>query len=167
MSCLGVHFALTPEEVSALEAFDDEQDRLAFVQEELEERYLEEPKAYAAESDKAWDAMHRALSDGRLTWDGGEFPLNHTVLGGELLYTDADYIMSLKTPEQVQAISAALAAVTEEDFRARYDSIDAEDYGFELDDEDFAYTWSWFQGVRDLYRRAAAEGRFVLFTADQ
>ena len=167
MSCLGVHFALTPEEVSALEAFDDEQDRLAFVQEELEERYLEEPKAYAAESDKAWDAMHRALSDGRLTWDGGEFPLNHTVLGGELLYTDADYIMSLKTPEQVQAISAALAAVTEEDFRARYKSLDAEDYGFELDDEDFAYTWSWFQGVRDLYRRAAAEGRFVLFTADQ
>ena len=120
MSCLGVHFALTPEEVSALEAFDDEQDRLAFVQEELEERYLEEPKAYTAESDKAWDAMHRALSDGRLTWDGGEFPLNHTVLGGELLYTDADYIMSLKTPEQVQALAQENASL-----RARVRELEA------------------------------------------
>jgi hypothetical protein len=34
-------------------------------------------------------------------------------------------------------------------------------------DEDFAYTWEWFQDVRRLYQRAAAEGRHVLFTADQ
>ncbi len=36
-----------------------------------------------------------------------------------------------------------------------------------LTEEDFGYTWEWFQGVRDLYQRAATEGRFVLFTADQ
>jgi len=89
------------------------------------------------------------------------------VLAGKLLYTEGDYLMSLKTPAQVQAISAALADLTEADFRARYDAIDASSYGFDLDDEDFAYTWSWFQDVRDLYRRAAAEGRYVLFTADQ
>jgi Domain of unknown function (DUF1877) len=167
MSCLGIHFALTPEEALALEAFDDEQDRLAFVQEDLEERYLEEPKTYAAESDKAWDAMHRALSDGQLSWDGGEFPFNHAVLGGKPLYSDGDYIMSLKTPEQVQAVSLALAALTESDFRDRYNRIDARSYDGELGDDDFEYTWSWFQEVRDLYRRAAAQGRFVLFTADQ
>jgi len=35
------------------------------------------------ESDKAREAMHRALADGQLSWDGGTYPLNHVVLGGE------------------------------------------------------------------------------------
>ena len=167
MSCLGVHFALTAEDVAALRARDDERERLSFLQEELEERYMADPKTYAAESDKSWDAMHRALSDGKLSWDGGSFPLNHVVLGGELLYTDDDYIMSLKTPEQVQAVAAALEALTETDFRARYDRIDVGSYDGEVGDEDFEYTWSWLQGVRELFTRAAAEKRYVLFTADQ
>ena len=167
MSCLGVHFALTEEDVATLQSFDDEQDRLSHLQEVLEERYLVEPKTYAAESDKAWDAMHRALSDGKLTWDGGTFPLNHTVLGGKLLYTDSDYIMSLKTPQQVAAIAAALQALTEAEFRRRYDQIDSKSYDGDLDDEDFEYTWNWFEGVRELYVRAASEQRHVLFTADQ
>lgn len=167
MSCLGVHFALTAEDASALEALEDEQERLAFLQEELEERYLAEPKTYAAESDKSWDAMHRTLSDGQLSWDGGSFPLNHVVLGGKLLYSEDDYIMSLKTTEQVQAISAALESLTEVQFRERYDRIDEQSYDGEVGGEDFEYTWSWFQGVRSLYKRAAAEGRVVLFTADQ
>jgi len=47
------------------------------------------------------------------------------------------------------------------------DAIDAKSYGFPLSDEDFRYTWDWFQSVRDLYTRAAQAGRFVLFTADQ
>jgi hypothetical protein len=75
--------------------------------------------------------------------------------------------MSLKTPEQVVAISAALESLTEAEFRRRYDQIDSESYDGELDDEDFEYTWGWFQGVRHLYSRAAAEQRYVLFTADQ
>ena len=167
MSCLGVHFALTEQDVAALLALHNEQDRLSYLQEELEERYLAEPKSYAAESDKSWDAMHRALSDGRLTWEGGTFPLNYTVLGGRLLYTESDYIMSLKTPEQVIAIAGALEALTKTEFKRRYDQIDSESYDAELDDEDFEYTWEWFQGVRELYLRAAAEQRYVLFTADQ
>jgi hypothetical protein len=167
MSCLGVHFALTAEDVASLQALEDEQERLAFLQEEIEERYFAEPRTYVAESDKSWDAMHRALADGKLSWDGGSFPLNHAVLGGELLYAEDDYIMSLKTPEQVQAIATALEALTEPEFRKRYDRIDRKSYDGEIGDEDFEYTWEWFQGVRDLYRRAAAEKRHVLFTADQ
>jgi hypothetical protein len=84
MSCLGVHFALTEEDVAALRAIEDEQERLSLLQEDIEERYFAKPAPYAAESDKSWDAMHRALADGQLTWDGGTYPLNHTVLAGEL-----------------------------------------------------------------------------------
>ena len=167
MSCLGVHFALSEEDVAALQAIEDEQSRLSFLQEELEEQSLDESQTYAAESDKSWDAMHRALADGKLTWEGGSYPLNHTVLGGKLLYTGGDYIMSLKTPQQVAEIAAALASLTEEEFKHRYDQIDKDSYDGELDDEDFEYTWHWFQSVRQLYSRAAAEQRYVLFTADQ
>lgn len=167
MSCLGVHFALTQEEVDQLLAMEDEQERLEFLQEHIEEEYLSAEDGLSAESDKAWDAMHRALSDGELTWDGGSYPLNHVVLGGELLYTEPDYIMSLKSREQVKDIARALQSISEPEFRNRYFSINAESYGLELTEEDFSYTWDWFQNVRDLFIKASSENRFVLFTADQ
>ena len=49
----------------------------------------------------------------------------------------------------------------------RYFAIDPESYGCPVNEEDFAYTWHWFQNVRQLYTTAAAENRYVLFTADQ
>jgi hypothetical protein len=167
MSCLGVHFALTDSEVVKLKSMPDEQDRLEYLTEEIEEQYLDGDKQFAAESDKSWDAMHRVLSDGQLTWEGGEYPLNHVVLAGELLYTDDDYIMSLKTPSQVKDIANAIRLISVEDFRTRYFNLNSDDYGLELTDEDFEYTWEWFQNVQQLYERASADDRFVLFTADQ
>lgn len=167
MACLGVHFALSNDDVAALLSMPGDEERLALVQEDFEERYFQEPCTYVAESDKAWDAMHRALSDGLLSYDGGQYPLNHVVLGGQPLYDDDDYILSLKTPDQVRDVAAAIADITEEQFRERYNAMDPEAYGFDLTDEDFRYTWEWFQDVRALYRIAATEGRHVLFTADQ
>ncbi|HWL10255.1 MAG TPA: YfbM family protein [Planctomicrobium sp.] len=167
MSCLGIHFALTEDEVTHLRSLNSDQARLEYLQETIEETYFGEYPDLKAESDKTWDAMHRVLADGQLTWDGGQYPLNHVVLAGELLYTEEDYIMSLKTPQQVRDIADALSAITEEEFRERYLAMDATSYGFPLSEEDFRSTWEWFQGVRDLYTRAAQEGRFVLFTADQ
>src|SRR5262245_7081653 len=98
MGCLGVHFALTQEEVAHLRSLPDSHTRLEYLQNDIEDFYFHKQPCWKAESDKAWDAMHRALSDGQLTWDGGSYPLNHTVLGGELLYAESDYIMSLKSP---------------------------------------------------------------------
>lgn len=167
MSCLGVHFALSEEDVTTLRLFEDEQVRLDHVKEVIEPLYFEKHPELKAESDKAWDAMHRALADGEMTWDGGSYPLNHAILAGELLYTESDYIISLKSPKQVQDIASALADISEADFRKGYFAINAKSYGFPLSDEDFSYTWDWFQGVRDLYARAAKDGRYVLFTADQ
>jgi hypothetical protein len=167
MSCLGVHLALSDNDVRALLSKSGDAERLAFLQEELEARYFEEPQTYLAESDKAWDAMHRALTDGLLEHNGGEYPLSHVVLGGQPLYGREDHIMSLKTPAQVKDVAAAISQQTEGQFRALYDSIDPKRYGLDLSDEDFSYTWEWFQGVRHLYQVAASEGRHVLFSADQ
>lgn len=167
MSCLGVHFALTEKEAAHLRSLPDDRSRLDYLQEDIEETYFGEYPDLKAESDKSWDAMHRSLADGQLTWDGGEYPLNHVVLAGEVLYGKGDYLMSLKTPQQVRDIAAALPAITEAEFRRRYFAIDAESYGFPPSEEDFGYTWENFQDVRELYELAAKEGRFVLFTADQ
>lgn len=167
MSCLGVHFALSDADVATLLAKASDEDRLTAITDDIEDRYFEDPRTYIAQSDKSWDAMHRALSNGYLTSDGGEYPLNHVVIGGELIYGGDEYIMSLKTPNQVRDIASALALLTESSFRERYNAIDSEDYGFDLTDEDFEYTWGWFEDVRALYQRAADEKRHVLFTADQ
>lgn len=167
MACRGVHFALSEAEAGNLRSLPGDEERLEYVQKELEERYFEELRDFLGESDKAWDAMHRALADGHLTWDGGEYPLNHVVLAGELLYEGDDYILSLKSPAQVRDIAAALAPIDEAEFRRRYDLIDAESYQGELADDDFEYTWANFQDVREFYGRAAEGGRVVLFTVDQ
>lgn len=167
MACRGVHFAITADEANHLRSLADEQERLGFLQETIEEEYFEKSPQWKAESDKAWDAMHRLLADGELTWDGGTYPLNHTVLAGEVLYTESDYIMSLKTPEQVRDVAAALARIDEGEFRHRYFSIPPASYEMDLSDEDHAYTWEWFQEVRELFTQAAEAGRYVLFTADQ
>jgi hypothetical protein len=132
----------------------------------IEEEYFANQPERMAESDKAWDAMHRALSDGTLSRDGSDYPLNHMVLGGEQLCSGRSFIMVLKTPNQVHDVAAALPQVTEAEFRKRYFAIDPKSYGCPVDEDDFDYTWGWFEEVRDFWLRAAVEGRFVLFTSD-
>jgi hypothetical protein len=167
MGCLGVHFSLSAEEVGRLRAIGDESARVDYVYEVIEPEYFANQPERKAECDKAWDAMHRTLSDGGLTWDGGDYPLNHVVLGGERLYSESDFIMVLKTPDLVRDVAAALPGLTEAEFRRRYFAIDSDSYGLAPSEEDFAYTWDYFQGVREFWMRAASEGRHVLFTADQ
>jgi hypothetical protein len=159
MGCLGVHFSLSSEEVQRIRA-THEFTRVDSIHETFEEEYFANQPERKAESDKAWDAMHRTLSDGELTWDGGDYPLNHVVLGGELLYTGSDFIMVLKSPEQVRDVARALPGVTEAEFRHRYFAISPDSYRFPLSEEDFSYTWEWFQGVREFWLRAATEDRF-------
>jgi len=167
MACLGVHFALTHEEVEKLKSFDNDSDRLEYLQEEMEETYFERRPEYVAETDKSWDAMHRLLSDGGLSYYDGPEPLRLAVIGGEPIYSQGDYIMSLKTPAQVKLVSLALGSISREDFHERYQRMDEKKYGFSKSEEDFEYTWNWFDNVVKLYEKAAADDRFVLFTADQ
>jgi hypothetical protein len=151
----------------ALKERPDDQSRLEHLQEHIEESYFSQHPEYLAESDKAWDAMHRVLADGELSHDGGDYPLNHVVLAGESLYGGDDYIISLKSPQQVQDIDKALGQLNEGQFRSRYFSLDGGSYEGDVGEEDFEYTWEWFQNVRALFKRAAAEGRYVLFSVDQ
>jgi hypothetical protein len=167
MACLGVLFSLDEKTVSKLKSFKSDEDRLAFLQEDIEETIMgNEPERFA-ELDKSWEALHRSLTDGKLEWSNGTFPLNHVILGGQQIYQEDDYIMSLKTPEQVEKIAEAIVAVSESDLRTGYNKIDSKDYGCDFTDEDFEYTWTWFYDSLEFWKKAASEKRFVLFTADQ
>jgi hypothetical protein len=166
MSCRGVHLALDDDDVAALRAVDEDE-RADYATEILEEKFATAYKSRYQQSDKAWDAMHRALTDGELEWDNGSYPLNHVIMGGEVMYPEDDYLISLKTPAQVREIAAALREVGRERLRAGYDRIDRNSYGCPKSDEDFDYTWTWFAGVAAFYQRAAEAGSWVLFMADQ
>jgi len=75
--------------------------------------------------------------------------------------------MSLKTPKEVIDIAEALKTVTIEMFLTKYNAIDEVLYDYPKSQEDFEYSWHWFQELVKFYSVAAAENRHVLFTVDQ
>jgi hypothetical protein len=163
MSARGVHFAVTPAQAKQLLAAKSDR-KLKELVEAIEEAW-EEP--FVVETDKAWDAIHRCLTDGSLLYVSGEYPLNHCICGGRQLFRGQDYTVSFVTAAQVKDVAAALAKITRAWMRKRYDRIDPEDYDeVEMGDEDFASTWENFLDVRRFYKRAAQAGRAVIFTVD-
>ena len=163
MSSRGVHFAVTPAQARQLLAAKSDRKVMELV-EEMEEAW-EEP--FVVETDKAWDAIHRCLTDGSLLYVSGEYPLNHCVCGGRQLFRGRDYTVSFVSAAQVKDVAAALARITRAWMRKRYDLIDPEDYDeVEMGDEDFGYTWENFLDLRRFYKKAAEAGRAVIFTVD-
>ncbi len=164
MACRGVHFAVNSDDADRLLRAPDDNETLRIVQDEIEERWEQD---WLLQTDKAWDAIHRCLSDGTLVLDRGEYPKNLAILGGRQLYHGENYIMSLVTPDQAKALALALGELDEAWLRGRYSSIDQDDYQHPKSDEDFAYTWDNFKDLAPFFKRAAEADRHVLFTVDQ
>jgi hypothetical protein len=78
MSQRGVYFALFPADVQKLHDADNDEQLLAVIQDDIEERW-DEPWLF--QTDKRWAGIHRCLTDGRLAYDNGEYPLRACVLG--------------------------------------------------------------------------------------
>jgi Domain of unknown function (DUF1877) len=161
MGALGVHFALTKDQADSVLAAKSDRKLMDLV-EQMEKAWDE---SFLAQSDKAWDAIHRCLTDGSLLYESGEYPLNHCICGGRQLYRGRNYTVSFVSVGQVKDVAEALGTITQRWMRQRYDLIGA-DYDRELDDEDFDYTWSNFLDVRRFYGKAAEARRAVIFTVD-
>ena len=139
-------------------------DKLMELVEKIEEAWQE---PFVVETDKAWDAIHRCLTDGTLLYVSGEYPLNHCICGGRQLFRGRNYTVSYVSAPQVKDVAKALTKITKMWMRQRYDQIDPEDYDeVEMGDEDFGYTWESFLDLRGFYKTAAASGRAVIFTVD-
>ena len=163
MACRGVHFAITEEQAEALLAARGDEELMNLV-ESIEEAW---DAADLAESDKAWDAMHRCLTDGALGRGNGTYPLSHCVLGPRQLHEVDDYIVSLVLPDEVRDVAKALRIVTPEWFGNRYSTVLPRDYAPEYGQEDLEYTWSHLEDVKRLFEKAGEAGRAIVFTVDQ
>lgn len=159
MSGRGVLFAIDDDDLGRLGDATTDAAVLAIVS-ELEERW-----EHACELDKAWDAIHRALTDGHLSTRNGRPPLSRAILGGTVLVESDDAIVSVKAVDDVAAIAAALTPWDAARFRDAYHHIDRSDYG-ELDDDDLAYCLAWFERLAPFYEAAAAAERAVVFSVD-
>ena len=164
MGCLGGYRAITRDAQDKLRAVP-RKDRLP--------DYLDGEMATVAayDVDKAWDAMHRALTGSRLEFGNTPAPGCWAVLGGEVLRGDREgeenYLVVCKSPKQVRQVDQFLQGLTEKAFRRLYFAIDPEAYGYPLDEEDFAYTWENLSGSRPFWHSAAEKGLWVLFDVDQ
>jgi len=83
------------------------------------------------------------------------------------MYSGEDYIVTFVGPGDVRAAADALVEIDRVWMHNSYFALDPADYDEELCDEDFEYTWEWFENVRQLFNKAAADGRSIIFTEDQ
>ena len=166
MACRGVFFALSSEQKERLLALDSDEKRLDYIQEEIEEAWEED---HLLQTDKAWDAIHRCLTDGTLSVARSSTPLGKLILGGIQLYSDPQsYIVNFTDSSELSEISIALKAVTKEWLKARYEQLRGTDYPQEfISEQDWEYTWDWFSSIPGFVARAAQEGRSLVFTVDQ
>jgi hypothetical protein len=163
MSYRGVHFSITDQDLGRLLAAHSDEELLSSISDGIEARWDE---SWLVQTDKAWDPIHRCLTDGRLEYENGSDPLRLCILGGRQLHKGDDYVVSLKDPSQCARISTAITAIEKAWLRDRYFAISSEDPGRGLSEEDFEYTWNWFSGLPDFYGKAAKANRHVIFTVD-
>jgi len=115
-------------------------------------------------SDRAWEPIHRCLTDGTLAPSAGTYPLDRLVLGGRRLPgQEARFVPAA----EVRDLAAALAPIDEAWLRSRYQTLAGTDYAEPLGDVDFLHTWEWFRQLRAFVGRTAAAGRSMVFTVDR
>lgn len=128
----------------------------------------ERAAVFVARMDKAWVAIHCALSDGTLYGGLGEPPLADAVLGDHLVcQTPAGDFVYLKHPHEVADIAEELSKLSREEFEEKLAVVEEDKHvealGLYFVAGETEYVWSYFEAMRGFYQRAAAEGLAVLF----
>ena len=113
MVCRAVLFAITDKDVTRLLAAQGNDEAIIEIVDKIKEDWEE---AWLCQLDKAWDGIHRCLTDGELGWDNGKYPLNHAILGGKQLHNGDDEIVALVLPHQVKEVADALQSIDDNDF---------------------------------------------------
>lgn len=159
MSGRGVLFAIDDDTLARLGEARDDAAVLAIVS-EYEERW---EAGATCELEKSWEAIHRALTGGKLDYSSGPRAERLAILGGVRLVEGDDVIVSAKGADEVARIAAATSLWDRPRFRAGYYAIDRSEYG-DLDEEDLEYAWVFFERMVEFYRDAAAAERSVIFS---
>src|ERR1700761_9537434 len=108
---MGMRAALAPISADELAALRQDPDSILNAPYPTSERSID--------LDKAWHGIHWLLTGD--SW-GGEAPLALAIVGGEDIGPDLGYGPArVVTPEQAQAVAAALSDLTDEELARRYD----------------------------------------------
>lgn len=74
----------------------------------------------------------------------------------------------------MKSIATALRPIDQPEFRRRYFGlkksflgIDRTEYEGEIGEEDFEYSWAYFEEMRSFYAKVAAADRAIVFAIDQ
>ena len=113
----------------------------------------------------AWDPIHRCLAEGELDPAGGDFPLNHAVLGGKQLHRGAESTAVLVRPDMTRFIADALEELNEDDIRKKFFALSPQSYKQPIDEKHFMEIWIALQSLKDFYLAAAENMEAVVFTA--
>ncbi len=134
----------------------DDPSRWAFVA-ELRRDGVVQREGRVLECGPAWEILHRLLSDGTTSPDGGEYPQNQGVLGGrQLTREDSPGRILLKRPDTVQHIAGALGAVSAASWEQDVaEKLNPWPQNGSPDEQDRSELWQLFEATRNFYRLAA------------
>jgi hypothetical protein len=174
MACLGVHFAITAEVAARLNRDRPPApgDVVAFL-ESLDRQFdTLLAQGWVEMTDKAWDGIHRSLTDGKL--ERGSTPRHLCILGAtDRLWVrredgQLEYIVNLLEPSDVRRVADAIRGIDRAELLRGYEGIDPDSfYALCMSEEDFEATWDSFRGLRAFFERVAEAGRWVVFKVDQ
>jgi len=164
MSMIGILLRVEKEQ---LEAFLKDS---SLLEEFADAAYIEE-SGRQLDLDKAWDAINFLLTGHSLdTIESAEPPLSQVIFSGQLIdeeqdmgYGPAHYL----TPDQVRVVSQALAAISTDDFKQRYDPVQLTEKGvypqvWDDDESGKQYVVDYFDELKEFYATAAREGQAIV-----
>ena len=160
----GYYIALTREHAKTLFGIKDDAALRTFL-DELNGRPDLKRSGRVLDCGTLWEAIHRCLTEGELDPAGGDFPLNHAVLGGKQLHRAADYTAVLVRPDMTRFIDDALAELAEDDLREKFFGLSEYSYGQPIDEKHFMEMWRMLQDLKVFFEAAAENLEAVVFTA--
>jgi hypothetical protein len=166
MACRGMLYAITPAEAQVIRGAVGDDDALSGSVHCLYSG-RRESEGFQSPLDKAWYAMHLCLTDGDGSFGNAVAPREMCIMGRPNLHEGDGYIICLVPAKIVPDVAIALAEISEGWMSAQYDRLVPQEFDAAWHATDRDYTWSYFKSARELYRRAAAAGRAVLFVVDQ
>jgi hypothetical protein len=174
MACLGVHFAITADLAEQLiqdwpPGHGDAVARLEDLGRQFDALHAE---GWVEMTDKAWDGIHRSLTNGKL--ELGNTPRHLCILGATERFWirreegQLEYIVNVLEPGDVRRVAKAIRGIDRDELLRGYEGIDPESfYALNMSEDDFEYTWENFRGLRAFFERPADAGRWVVFRVDQ
>ena len=111
-----------------------------------------------------WERLHRILTDGSMSSEAGEYPLNQCFLGGRPLDAGGTSVVNMVRPDSVPHVAAALQDFAAESVSSRLEMLPP-DYRGARDEEAAAQVATDIAELAEFFRAAAEQQQAVLFVS--